>query len=146
MVKKAQGKKEDRRPRIPFGRARLKTQLSAEDLAEFKKRKMVPRVFNDQDGRIQAALNAGYSYVKPEHAESWGESAIGQGNTDLGNRVSKVVSRGNETVLTAFLMEIPRKFYDQDQAEKERINAQVDDAIALGGHGKAEDIEGQYRP
>ena len=105
---------------------------------------MVPRWFNDEGGRIAAAQAGGWNFVKPEHAMSLGDGALHGGSTDLGAKVSKIVSRG-EPVITAYLMELSKEFWDEDQASKEKINAQVDDALALGGSQPSE-LENQYRP
>jgi hypothetical protein len=137
-----QQQKKGKVARVPFGSHRYKLQLSEEDMKEFKRRGMVPRWFNDQDGRIQRALGGGYKFVKPEHATSLGSGAIHQGNTDEGSRVSKIVSKG-EPVIRAYLMEISKRFWNEDQAAKEAINMQVDEALAVGQAGGAE-IENQY--
>ncbi|MHC4316154.1 MAG: hypothetical protein ACYSW3_27240 [Planctomycetota bacterium] len=42
--------------RVPFGGTRYKLQLSDADDKEFKRRRMVPRWFNDQDGRMAISL------------------------------------------------------------------------------------------
>ena len=127
--------------RVPFSGTRYKLQLSEADMKEFKRRRKVPRWFNDQDGRIQKALGGGYAYVKPEHATSLGSGAIHEGNTDEGSRVSKVVSKG-EPVIRAYLMEISKKFWDADQAAKQKVNDQVDEALGAGGA----DVENKYGP
>ena len=130
--------------RVPFGGSRYKLQLSDADNKAAKDRRVVMRWFNDQDGRIQRALGGGYKFVKPEYATSLGSGAIHEGNTDEGSRVSKVVSKG-EPVIRAYLMEISKKFYDQDQAAKQKVNDKVDEALAAGGAGGA-NIENQYGP
>jgi len=104
-------------PRVPFGTAKLKMQLSAADEAGFKQRGKVLRWFNGKDGRIERALAAGYSFVDPKYVTSLGQSALHQGNTDEGSKVSMIVSRG-EHEIRAYLMEIEKKFYDEDQAAK----------------------------
>ena len=96
-------------PRVPFGTPRLKMQLSDEDMAGFKARKMKTYWFNEIDGRIPRALAGGYSYVDPEHATSLGQSAMHGGNTDDGSKVSMIVSSG-EREMRAVLLEIPLKF------------------------------------
>jgi len=103
--------------RIPFGTVRLKTQLSDADMEGFKSRGMKPYWFNDTDGRIERAKAAGYSFVDPEHAMSLGQSAIHQGNTDEGSKVSMIAGRG-ESQLRIRLMEIPIKYWRADQAKK----------------------------
>jgi len=131
--------------RIPFGGLRLKLQLSDAEFRKFKERGMVPHWFNDQDGRVEQAQAAGYTFVRPEHARSLGHNAIHEGNTDVGSKVSKIVTKGKDLVMRAYLMEIKKEFYDEDQAAKQAINDKVDEALALGGKGGA-DVEHAYRP
>ena len=132
--------------RVPFGGPRLKMQLSDADMAEFKRRKMKIHWFNDDPGRIERALGGGYKHVNPEYAMSLGQGALhGDGKDPESNaRVSIVVNR-SEPITRAYLMEISEKFYREDQAEKEKVNSQVDEALAMGGEGGS-DIEGAYRP
>jgi len=103
--------------RVPFGTVRLKTQLSEADDKRFKERGMKPRWFNAADGRLERAKAAGYSFVDPEYAMSLGQSAIHQGNTDEGSKVSMIAGRG-ESQLRMFLMEIPIKYWKADQKAK----------------------------
>lgn len=138
-----QAQKAGKIPRVPFGGPRYKLQLSDEDQKEFKRRGKVPRWFNDQDGRIQRALAAGYNFVKPEHARSLGSGAIHEGNTDEGARVSKIVSKG-DPITRAYLMEISRKYWLEDQERKEEINKEVDKALNIGKDGGAD--PNQYGP
>jgi hypothetical protein len=104
---------------------------------------MVPRWFNDESGRIGQALGGGYNYVAPEHATSLGQGALHRGSTDPSKaRVSVVVSRG-DPIIRAYLMEIKKEYWEQDQAAKEEVNQKVDEALAVGGAGGAS-IENQY--
>ena len=139
-------KKKGKISRVPFGGIRLKTQLSDADMKGFAERKMVTHWFNDDPGRIERALGGGYNYVKPEHATSLGQGALHKDGKDPESnaRVSIVANR-SEPVTRAFLMEIKKKFWDADQAAKETINAQVDDALGLGGK-QGSDVENEYRP
>lgn len=132
--------------RVPFGGPRLKLQLSDEDMKEFKRRKMVTRWFNDDPGRIERALGGGYNFVRPERATSLGQGALHADGQDSESnvRVSLVVNR-SEPITRAYLMEISEKFFYADQAEKEKRNAKVDEALALGGKRKS-DLEMEYRP
>ena len=132
--------------RVPFGGFRLRTQLSDEDMAEFKRRKMVTHWFNDEPGRLERALAGGYNFVKPEHARSLGQGALHRdGNDPESNaRVSIVANRG-EPVIRAYLMEISEKYHREDQIAKEAVNAQVDEALAVGGH-RGSGIENEYKP
>ncbi len=137
---------EDKVERVPFGSVRLKMQLSDADMRGFKARGMVTHWFNATAGRLERALGGGYKFVKPEHARSLGQSALHGGSSDLSNaRVSKVVSRG-DPIIRAFLMEIPEKFYYEDQAKKELVNRKVDDALSLGGKTGGSEFEQAYKP
>jgi hypothetical protein len=142
---KGQVRKEGQRVRTPLGGMRLKLQLSDEDMAEFKRRRMVTRWVNDRDGRVEQALAGGYSYVDPKYAKSLGQSAILEGNTDEGSRVSKVVTKGNDLVMRAFLMEIPKKLYDQDQQAKEDLLLEQEKGL-IEGHAGGAEIDNQYGP
>ena len=141
-----QVQKEDKVARVPFGGPRLRLQLSEEERKGFTKRKMVPRWFNDDQGRIERSLGAGYNFVKPEYARSLGQGSLHMDGKDSesGARVSQIVSRG-DPVIRAYLMETSEKFYKEDQATKESVNALVDDALALGGK-RGSELEGEYRP
>ncbi len=133
-------------PRVPFGGMRLKMQLSEADMKGFKARGMVTRWFNDEPGRIERARGGGYDFVKPEHAKSLGQGVLHGGSTSQsGAKVSMVVSRG-DPVITAYLMEIKKEHYVEDQAEKELVNKQVDDALALGGKTGGSEFEQAYKP
>ena len=125
----------DKTVRVPFGGPRLKLQLSPQDMKLFKKREMVPYWFNDEAGRIERALGAGYNFVDPKFAGSLGQGALHQDGQDpeSGVRVSLVVNK--DPVIRAYLMEIPKEFYDEDQAAKQAKNDQVDEALAAGGAG-----------
>ena len=136
----------DKSARVPFGGSRLKLQLSSEDMKEFKRRKMVTHWFNDDPGRIERALGGGYKFVNPEYAKSLGQGALHAdgGDSESNARVSLVVNR-SDPITRAYLMEIKEKFYYEDQAIKEKVNAKVDEAIALGGK-QGSDLENEYRP
>lgn len=141
---RAEVKREGKRKRVPFGSHRLKLQLSADDLKMIDEAGYVARWFNDQHGRIEAALAGGYEHIDPEYATSLGQSALHEGNTDLNKRVSKVVTKQGEPV-RAYLMWIKKRFFNEDQKAKEAVNRQVDDAIRAGQPGGAT-VENQYIP
>jgi len=136
----------DKVARVPFGGPRFKLQLSDEDVKGFKSRKKVAYWFNDESGRLERALGGGYTFVKPEHAKSLGQGALHADGKDSESnaRVSVIVNRG-DPIVRAYLMEISEKYHKEDQAAKEAVNQQVDDALALGGK-RGSDIENEYRP
>ena len=141
---KKQEKEEGQRARVPMGGRRSNLQLSDQERLEFEKRGMVPRWVNDRDGRIERARAGGWTFVDPEHAKTVGSYEIGKGNTDIGDKVSKVVSRG-DSVVRAFLMEISKEFYAEDQDAKEKVNRRVDDALS-GGEAGGSGVENKYGP
>ena len=141
-----QEKSKDKVARVSFGGPRLKLQLSDEDMKGFKERKKVIHWFNDDPGRIERAQGGGYKFVNPEHATSLGRGALHMDGSDAesNQRVSIVVNR-SDPITRAYLMEISEKFFKEDQAKKEEVNALVDEALALGGESGS-DIENEYRP
>lgn len=87
--------------------------------------------FNDTNGRVERAMQAGYAHVSRE------EVALNPGltptNNDPGNNVRVAVgSDGNGEPLYAYLMKLPKELWDEDQA---RAQEQVDliDAAIQGG-------------
>ena len=121
-----------RAERTPLGGFRQRLSVSEDQ----KEDGYVYRWMNDTPGRLEQAEQAGYEYVDNAKAGDTGES-----NTDLGSRTSAVVDKREGT--RAYLMRIRKEWYDEDQAAKESVNKQVDDAI-LGG--KVAESEGQYVP
>jgi hypothetical protein len=135
---------QDKVRRVPFGGARQRLQLDDLDQKRFEQAGFVPRWFNDEHGRVERALAAGYIYVDPKEVPSLGHGVITEGNTDVGSRVSKVVNKGDPQV-RAFLMKIKKEYWLEDQAAKEQVNQKVDEALAVGGKRK-EGIENEYKP
>ena len=137
----------DKKARIPFGAHRTKLQLSEQDTKRFEEKGRTVRWFNDQDGRIEAAVQGGWVFVEPEDVPSLGAAGLHQENTDLNGKVSKVVSRSSKsnTPIRAYLMSIDKEWYDEDQKAKEEINAQVDRALRPMDQG-GQSIESGYTP
>ena len=137
---------EDKVARVPVGGPQLKLQMSDQDRKGFVQRKMVPHWLNDDPGRLERAEAGGYKFVDPVHVPSLGRSAVHADASDpeSGARVSMVVSRG-DPIQRAYLMEIKEEFYKEDQIKKEAVNAQVDEALALGG-SRGSEVESEYRP
>ena len=74
---------------------------------------MVGRVINDKPGRIQEALEAGYRFIMSDG--QLGDERCSD-PTKMGSYVTKHVG----SVMTAYLMAIPKEFYDEDQAAKQQ--------------------------
>lgn len=121
--------------RTPLGVQRQKLVLD-----QLKDPNYVYRWVNDGGTRIQNALEGGYEFVSAETAGQIGVRDVIPTNTDLGSGVSMVVERG--TGRRAFLMRIPKEFYDEDQAVKQKVVDRVDDAIR---GGKIQGLEGRTR-
>ncbi len=133
-TEKADGKTTRRR----FGGRRQKLQVEPIDGYRL-------RWINDQDGRIQDAIEGGYEFVeKSEIPEGVGDGQIHQDNSDLNSRVSKVVSRG-EPIIRAFLMKIKEEYYLEDQAAKEEVNKATDEAMRMGSPS-GNVVDNQYVP
>lgn len=98
--------------------------------------------FKDEPGRIAQALRAGYSFVDEDEVDlnitsTIAESSLGNGNTDLGSRISLVGDRTTGERL--YLMKIPEEYFLQDQADLEQVNRRVDRTIKAGRVGADED-------
>ena len=120
---RAQVKARDRKDRVPLGvpRARLK----APERPGYKRR----WINDDGKGRLQAALEGGYTHVTDPNLKV-GEDG---GGSATDTRVSRIVGRAEGgKPLRAFLMEIPSKQYQADQASKQSALDEVDRAIRKG--------------
>jgi len=137
-------KEETRRPRVSFGGHRTKLQLSKVDQEYFEKRGEVVRWFNDLDGRIQRAEAGWWRFVQRDEITSIGQGALHRDNSDLGELVSVVASRG-EPSYRAYLMAIKKELYDEDQIAKESVNARVDEALRATNKG-GQTIDHGYTP
>ena len=124
--------KEEGRKRVAFSANRKRLDIGK----QFKGFRI--RWFNDQDDRLQRALEAGYEFVPKKEVGQVGDKDIANGNTDMNSKVSRVVGRTRaEQPIRAFLMRIREEFYNEDQAKKEETNRMVDDAIRAGKAGGA---------
>jgi hypothetical protein len=122
-----------------FGAHRTKLQV------EDKIKGYVLRWFNDVDGRVQRAQDGGYEFVDPKEVPRLGQGALHQDNSDVNSKVSKVVSRGKQVPIRAYLMKIKEEWYNEDQKKKEQVNQQIDDALR-GGEPGGNVVENQYVP
>lgn len=133
------------RKRVPMGGRRQKLQLSDEDLKRFHENGWTPRFINNQDGRIQEAQSGGYVFVRPEEAQSIGQFSLTKGSNDLDSRVSMIVSKGDGEPITAFLMKIQTKYYNEDKLAKEQKNIAYDESLSRDQPG-GNVVENQYVP
>lgn len=87
--------------------------LGTRDRLRYPERKGYHRhVFNDQNDRIQRALDAGYEFVE-DHLPG-GDPRAGD-PTQVGSKVMKEVGGGTK----GYLMEIPMEYYEEDQKAKQ---------------------------
>jgi len=107
--------KRSEKTRIPLG-ARNRLTFSATPKG------FVDRVINDTDGRLDAALDAGYEFV--ESGTKLGDDRVAEGTT-LGSRVSKPVGNGT----TGYLMRIRQDWYDETQADKAKAVDKTEEAM-----------------
>jgi len=121
------------RERIPMGVPTL--QLDRPNIKGF-----FCRWFNDEPGRIERVLAAGYEFVNPEEAPGFGISEVTPGNSDLGTRISRVVGVSDTGTgpLRAYLMKIRQEWYDTDQQTKQAELDKLDVAIAGGAIGPSD--------
>ena len=129
QARKTGRKAEGRQSRIPLGQQKPK-------LAREARKGMVGRWVNDVGGRIAAARQAGYTHVM-ESLDTDGEE----------KPVSFTVGvQDNGQPLIAFYMEIPLKFYREDQLAKQEQVDLVDEAIQGGNIEGAVGQDGRYVP
>ena len=125
---------EGRKARVPLGTP--KQRLAAPVRAGFKRRWV-----NDVPGRVQHAIDGGYTHVRVKAPdESDADRTI--------NRKEVVGTKQDGSALTAYLMEIPEKFYKEDQKTKMAEIDKVDETIQRGNIRGAdpEDTKRYYVP
>lgn len=113
-----------RKKRVPLGVHHSKLSVS-EGLI---KKDHVGRWVNDTDNRIEMAQRGGYSFVFKTDKSKVGDDHK-DGNTDIGSKISKIVGSKNGEPMRAYLMSIPKKYYEEDQKEKQKKVDDVDRAI-----------------
>jgi len=107
------------------------------------------RWMNDELNRISNALQGSYEFVSSDELGDTdiGERDVTSGSTDVGTRVSRIVgTKEDGTPLTAYLMKIPLEYYDEDQADKQRIIEENEAAMFRGEHDDAGEGESRYVP
>lgn len=111
------------------------------------KNNYVPRWINDEGDRLRQAQESGWEFVLNEKGVHVGED-VETGNSDLGSRVSKVVDKAARKVgepMRAYLMQIKREWYEEDQKEKIKRVESVDRQIKLGDQGIQDGDDSFYR-
>ena len=100
--------------------------------------------FNDEPGRIQAALDAGWEFVSPDEV-GYASTNVTNRNTDLGsNRVSVIGGKNDQGhAMAQVLMKIRQDWWEEDQADIQKRNDRTDAAIRSGKGGDV-DTTGFY--
>jgi len=130
--KKSRTTRNRRTKRVPFGRPRLKMSLDDKLMRRLEKANLVPRWINDDNhGQVLAqAQDGGYLFVTSDGSEFIGEELD---TPDKDRRIKKFVgSERSGEPITAYLMAIPKKFYEEDLQSKEEQNLMVDAAVKGG--------------
>ena len=136
------GKKESKRERISFAESRRR--LSGTELIPELAKKYHVRWFNDENDRIERAINGGYEFVtKDELAGRVGDKEVHGDNSDLNDKVSKIVGKDEADPIRAYFLKIKNEFWEEDQAAKRAKNQLVDEAIRGGTSGGAS-VANQY--
>jgi len=147
-----------RTKRVPFGRPMLKMSIDNKLRARLEKANLVPRWFNDDNHgqRLVQAQEGGYQFVTADGSEFIGDTLE---TPDKDRRIKKIVgTEKSGEPKTAYLMAIPKKFYEEDLQSKEEQNLMVDAAIkggtpsGLKNHGVSPELGGaslknvEYKP
>jgi len=89
-------------------------------------------VFTDTGGRIQAAMDNGYEFVRPDEVGGVSENVVSR-NGDLGERIRFLVNpRAEGTEQYGYLMKIRQEWHEEDQTELQAKNNLIDAAIRKG--------------
>lgn len=113
------------RKRIPFGAVQQK-------LATAQRPGYYRYWFNEKPGRIQAALDAGYTHVR-------------DANGAVVQRIVGTKEQGGG--LNAYLMELPLHYHEEDLDAKDAPRRRFDADIRRGhGSGNAPGVDGKYVP
>ena len=106
---------------------------------------------NDTSGRLAAALQGGYEFIKPEEVHVNPRDLAGDpassGTTDMGTRVSVVVgSDEHGNPLRAYAMKIREEWYKADQAAIQARSDGIEDAMRQGrvAGGQGGDSSNRY--
>jgi len=100
--------------------------------------------FNDEPGRVQAALDAGWEFVSPDEV-GYSSSNVTNRNVDLGDRVSIIGSKNDMgQPVQQILMKIQQDWWEEDQADIQNRNNKTDASIKRGQGGHSVDTTGFY--
>lgn len=142
-------RRRNRKNRMPFGIPVQKMELTPEQKQYFAERDEVPHWFNDEPGRLRRAEGEDYRFVTADEIGSIGQGEDVNRREGLGSKVSMVVGKHDDgSPVTAYLMAIPKEFYDENQMEKLKLVEEKEQSIRQGidSQGRPGDKEGRYIP
>jgi hypothetical protein len=114
-----------RRTRVPLGMKQASLVASARPGYQ-------RRWVNDVAGRLQQAIDGGYEHVSQDPTAK---------SQDLGVKTSRIVgAKEDGQAMSAYLMEIPMDWYEEDQKAKQKPLDEFEAAL------KGSTIEGGYTP
>lgn len=119
----------------PKRRRRASVGGHAQKLAAPPREGYTRRWVNDADNRIANVGELAYEFVNEQGIKT----------DDPSSRVRRTVgTKANGEPLHAYLMETPNELYAEGVAEKEALNAQVDEAIRQGRYSEGHGDENTY--
>jgi hypothetical protein len=133
-----------RTKRVPLGKGRLKLTTTNRTPPD-----KVDRWFNDDPGRLQEALEAGYVFVKDP------EAVVGEGTENERDGMTTAIcrsagSRRDGNPRKMYLMRQDKAVYDADQAAKVKANEKREETIRRnlvpGPQGEQHDGSHRYSP
>ena len=124
----------NRKERVPLGGKRLK--MTAPDRKGYHR-----HWFNDVGTRLSDAQAAGYTFV---HDEATLDET--EGNEVSTRKRQAVGTQENDQPMYAYLMEIPERFYQEDQAAKQAEIDETEAAMKRGLTPGQEQQAHQYVP
>jgi len=122
--------------RIAVGGFKLKMSISPQLKAYFEREDLHPCWVNDKNNMLFDYEQGGYTFVengienrKKENSKTGGDHKTS--NTDIGSKISMVVDRREGT--RAYLMCIPKEWYNEDRAAELQQAQDIDDSIMRKG-------------
>lgn len=137
--KQREPKKNSREERIPAGIERQRQSIPEEYLHKGFHQHWI----NDTGDRLARLQRGGYRFVMSKDEVEPGDTSMTDGNLDMGSRVSMLADP--KTGMRAYLMEIPLKLYNQDQAEKQK-RRDNNKAMLSRGHGQEQPGRAPIKP
>mgnify|MGYP003339546449 CR=1 FL=1 len=116
-----------------FNGTRGKLSIDPELVKAFTEAGWHLHIFNDNDGKVQIALEAGYEFVMRDEVGGSLSDRVVPANTDPGEKVRfRVGNKEGGDGMFAYLMKIPTSAWEADQQLLQDRNNRTDAAIRAG--------------